>query len=70
MPDPNWLQIRGRKLAGVGYRAIVELSLNNGWGVVGYRVDTGIPKPELENGLRKKNIEAALAFAEQNWVKP
>ena len=70
LPDPNWLQIRGRKLAGVGYRAIVDLNLNNGWGVVGYRVDTGIPKPELENGLRKKNIEAALAFAEQNWVKP
>lgn len=69
-PNPNWLRVRGRKLAGIGHPAIVDPNFNNGWGVVGYRVDTGTSKPELETGLRKKNIEAALSFAEQNWVKP
>lgn len=68
-PNPNWLKLRGRLLADGPLVATVDFNHNNGWGVVGYRADADNPQVELQNGLRKKNIEAALSFAEQNWVK-
>ena len=68
-PNPNWLKLRGRLLADGPLVATVDFNQNNGWGVVGYRADADNPKPELQNGLRQKNIEAALSFAEQNWVR-
>lgn len=68
-PNPNWLKLRGRLLADGPLVATVDFNHNNGWGVVGYRADSDAPQVELQNGLRKKNIEAALSFAEQNWVK-
>lgn len=68
-PNPNWLKLRGRLLADGPLVATVDFNHNNGWGVVGYRADADKPQPELHNGLRKKNIEAALSFAERNWVR-
>ena len=68
-PNPNWLKLRGRLLADGPLVATVDFNHNNGWSVVGYRADSDSPQLELQHGLRKKNIEAALSFAEQNWVK-
>ena len=68
-PNPNWLKLRGRLLADGPLVATVDFNHNNGWGVVGYRADADKPQPELHNGLRQKNIEAALSFAERNWVR-
>ncbi|MGV0350060.1 hypothetical protein ACUY2G_03880 [Corynebacterium guaraldiae] len=68
-PNPNWLKLRGRLLADGPLVATVDFNHNNGWGVVGYRADADNPQPELHNGLRQKNIEAALSFAERNWVR-
>ena len=68
-PNPNWLKLRGRLLADGPLVATVDFNHNNGWSVVGYRVDSDNPQVEFQNGLRKKNIDAALSFAEQNWVK-
>lgn len=68
-PNPNWLKLRGRLLADGPLVATVDFNHNNGWSVVGYRADSDKPQLELQHGLRKKNIEAALSFAEQNWVK-
>ena len=68
-PNPNWLKLRGRLLADGPLVATVDFNHNDGWSVVGYRADSDSPQVELQNGLRKKNIEAALSFAEQNWVK-
>lgn len=68
-PNPNWLKLRGRLLADGPLVATVDFNHNNGWSVVGYRADSDNPRLELQHGLRKKNIEAALSFAEQNWIK-
>lgn len=68
-PNPNWLKLRGRLLTDGPLVATVVFNHNNGWSVVGYRADSDNPQLELQHGLRKKNIEAALSFAEQNWVK-
>ena len=65
-PNPNWLKLRGRLLADGPLVATVDFNHNNGWSVVGYRADSDNPRLELQHGLRKKNIEAALSFAEQN----
>ena len=67
--NPNWLKLRGRLLADGPRVATADFNHNNGWGVVGYRADAANPQPELHNGLRQKNIEAALSFAERNWVR-
>ena len=65
-PNPNWLKLRGRLLADGPLVTTVDFNHNNGWSVVGYRADSDNPRLELQHGLRKKNIEAALSFAEQN----
>lgn len=68
-PNPNWLKLRGRLLADGPRVSTVDFNHNNGWGVVGYRADDPNPSPELQHGLKRKHVEAALSFAESTWVK-
>ena len=67
--DPAWLKAKKFAMADSPQTATVDFTHNNGWDVVGYRVDLPNPEPQFGLGLTKQQVEAVLSFAAKNWVR-